>query len=195
MIIVGDVHGKVLRFNELLKKNGSKGSIQLGDFGYQSSHDWHINNLNGVSNKVVFGNHDWYPYLDKLHSTGDTEWIPEIDACTFRGALSINKHELMPRINYFENEELAWDVAKDVIELIKFHKPKVILSHTCPVSVRNHFFNFERPLFSVTEQAMQILFHEYQPDMWVFGHFHESKNEKINGTRFICLDELETLTI
>lgn len=48
---------------------------------------------------------------------------------------------------------------------------------------------------SQTRTMLQKMFEEHKPELWIFGHHHKSKDEVINGTRFICLDELETFEI
>jgi hypothetical protein len=35
------------------------------------------------------------------------------------------------------------------------------------------------------------MFDQWQPELWVFGHYHFSRNFKIGKTRFLCLNELE----
>jgi Icc-related predicted phosphoesterase len=42
---------------------------------------------------------------------------------------------------------------------------------------------------------LHMMFQEHQPKLWVFGHHHQSKDVQINGTRFVCLNELETMTL
>lgn len=195
MIIIGDIHGKLDSYHNIIKNNLNQDTIQLGDFGFLRHHDWHLKNLNSFKHQIVFGNHDWYPYLDKPYSTKNTSWIPEINACTFRGALSIDTHLRTTGIDWFPNEEMNYKECQNVIDEIKNHKPDIILSHTCPLLVKKQLFSFAKPLPSITEQAMNILFKEYQPKLWIFGHYHKSKNEIIEGTRFICLDELEIYKI
>jgi hypothetical protein len=56
IIIIGDVHTKVSKYFEIVKDNDE--SIQVGDFGFKTSHDWFINNMDSNKHKIVFGNHD-----------------------------------------------------------------------------------------------------------------------------------------
>jgi len=72
-------------------------------------------------------------------------------------------------------------------------KPKIIISHDCPNIVRKYFFNISDK--SLTTNGMQFMFDSYKPDLWIFGHHHKSKNEVIEGTKFVCLSELEWVII
>ena len=47
---------------------------------------------------------------------------------------------------------------------------------------------------SRTRQAFQAMFEAHQPDLWVFGHWHHSFDGVLDGTRFVCLNELEART-
>jgi len=35
----------------------------------------------------------------------------------------------------------------------------------------------------------------HKPDLWIFGHFHNSWTQTIQGTEFRCLAELETFNL
>jgi hypothetical protein len=48
---------------------------------------------------------------------------------------------------------------------------------------------------SLSRQAFNSMLQFHQPKVWVFGHWHRSFDNVINGTRFVCLDELETKEI
>ena len=68
-----------------------------------------------------------------------------------------------------------------------------MITHDCPHEARKQLFGIDEK--SITTNGLQAMFESHQPDLWVFGHHHKSKNELINGTRFICLTELETMVI
>lgn len=73
-------------------------------------------------------------------------------------------------------------------------RPKIVVSHDCPQSVMMQLFRY--PEKSQTRTMLEMMFQEHQPELWIFGHHHKSKDEIINGgTRFICLSELETFEI
>jgi hypothetical protein len=42
---------------------------------------------------------------------------------------------------------------------------------------------------------LEELFNIHKPELWVFGHYHVSRTVEEQGTRFVCLNELETLDV
>jgi hypothetical protein len=39
------------------------------------------------------------------------------------------------------------------------------------------------------------MFSIHKPDLWIFGHWHCDADEVIDGTRFICLNELSYVDV
>lgn len=189
MLIIGDVHGKVDSYWKLIQSESK--SIQLGDFGFTQQHEWHIKNCDPTKHKIVFGNHDDYSYFNYPHSLGNFSITPE-GIFTIRGAESIDKHHRTENISWWKEEELNWGEANEVIDNYKKTKPEVVISHDCPESVCIRYFGYHG---SFTRKLLQNLFEFHQPMLWIFGHHHKSKNDTIDGTRFICLNELETITL
>ncbi len=195
MILIGDTHGKVNQYWKLIQKNKKEDSIQVGDFGFLSQHNWFRNNLNTIQHNICFGNHDWLPFVNEQYSCGDTKYYPEQNLCTIRGGYSYDKHLRTIGIDWFPDEEMEYSRLKEVIEEIIAIKPKIIVSHTCPKKIALELFKYPHQDPSITEQAMQFLFEDYQPEFWIFGHHHRSVNKVINNTNFICLKELEIYKI
>lgn len=190
-LIIGDVHGKVDRYWNILQKHKSS-SIQVGDFGFKKEHDWHLANIDYSQHKINFGNHDDYTYLHKPHSLSNFS-ISKSGLMTIRGAYSIDKVYRTENLNWWANEELNYSEMQQAVDFYNFNKPKIIISHDCPHEVRKQLFGINDK--SITSNGLQIMFENHQPDLWIFGHHHKSKNEVINGTRFVCLAELETFLI
>lgn len=189
MLVIGDVHGKIDAYNAIVKDCGTK-TVQIGDFGFQKHHDWHLKNLNSTTHKVLFGNHDFYPYLHKPHClTSSFMKHPNLSLLFIRGAYSIDKHLRTEGIDWFDNEEISYSDFDLLLQLIEVWKPQVIVSHDCPKIVYEMFFDIHDK--SRTNQGLQACFEVHQPELWIFGHHHKSKDEFINGTRFVCLRELE----
>lgn len=190
MILIGDVHGLISQYNQTIQKipKGDK-SIQLGDFGFKKSHDWFLDNIDYNQHKVMFGNHDYYPYIDEPHSLGDFGVYEGI--FFIRGAWSIDHYLRILGRDLFHEEELTYTQFVACLELYEQVKPSIVISHDCPREVRKEMFNIYDK--STTSNGLQALFEVHQPDLWVFGHYHKSRKEIINKTEFICLDELETL--
>ena len=180
LLIIGDVHGKINEYWKILQKCDKRYySIQVGDFGFSKQHEWHLNNIDYSQHQINFGNHDDYTYLDKPHSLSNWS-ISTSGLMTVRGAYSVDKAYRTENVDWWANEELNYEEMQRAIDSYISNKPKIMITHDCPHEAR-------QSLFGITEN--------HQPELWVFGHHHKSKNEVINGTRFICLAELETMAI
>ena len=192
LIAVGDVHCKINAYHDIIKKYDCD-SMQVGDFGFDIEHQWHLDNVDNSKHKVNFGNHDDYNFLNKPHSLGDFSYIEKYNLLSVRGAFSVDQYKRTEGIDWFRNEELDYNEMNLAIDLCELKKPKIIISHDCPHEVRKHLFGIHEK--SITSNGLQGMFEVHQPDIWIFGHHHKKKNEIINGTRFICLAELEIFKI
>lgn len=189
MLIIGDVHGKTLKYQEIIK--GTDESVQLGDFGFKVAHDWVMGNVDTDKHKVLFGNHDYYPYIKYKHSITDTFFMDSTRSILYiRGAYSIDKALRVDGIDWFNNEELTFRDFYSIIDNITEWKPDTIISHDCPQLLYSMLGIQDKG--SITSQGLQGCFESWQPKLWVFGHHHRSKTVKIERTKFVCLAELES---
>ncbi len=188
MLIIGDVHGKVNDYWKIIQKYKDQHSIQVGDFGFKKEHEWFLGNIDCKKHKINFGNHDDSTYLNKAHSMGDYSFDQGI--MTIRGAYSIDKSFRTENIDWWANEELNYQEMQMAIDFYELNKPKIIISHDCPHEVRQYLFGINDK--SMTTNGLQSMFEIHQPDIWIFGHHHKSRNDIINKTQFTCLAELET---
>lgn len=196
---IGDVHGKVNELVKVVKScyNSTPRSqvLCVGDLGFNSKIkeiDEQLWLYSGHFFSVV-GNHDDVPNKDKWPYLGNFKWFPDQSIFTVRGADSIDKHLRTEGIDWFTNEELNYQEQLEAFDFYCKVKPRIVVSHDCPQLVMEQLFGY--PEKSQTRTMLQFMFIEHQPEMWIFGHHHKSRNEIIDGTRFICLAELETLTI
>jgi len=192
IIVIGDVHGKLKQYHDILKKYPKHSSIQVGDFGFQKHHDWHIENINGNQHKINFGNHDYYPYLFETHSLENYSLINN-EIMTVRGAFSIDRVNRTEGIDWFAYEELNYVEMQAAIDFYETNKPRIVISHDCPHKLRSLLFGIEAK--SITTNGLQAMLDIHKPELWVFGHHHTSVNELIDGTRFRCLAELEMMEL
>lgn len=191
LTVIGDIHGKVKEYQKIISNVDS--SIQLGDFGFRKEHNWHIANVDSNKHKIVFGNHDDTYFLDFPHSLGNTSWNAELSILTIRGADSIDRYRRCEGVDWFCDEELTYKQLLEAHNLCALYKPRIIITHDCPQEICASLFGITDR--SRTRQCLQSIFELHQPDLWLFGHHHRSKNISINGTNFICLSELETYTL
>jgi len=186
--IIGDVHGKIYEYKKII--NNSKFTIQVGDFGFKEEHQWHLMNVDSSKHKINFGNHDDYSFLHEKHSLSNYSIDKNNNLMTIRGAFSIDRRYRIEGRDWWANEELNYNEMLEVVDIYAKEKPKIVVSHDCPQIIRQHLFGVTEK--SITSNGLQTMFETHQPDIWLFGHHHRSKNVNINGTQFICLNELET---
>jgi len=208
VLIIGDVHGKVDSYVNLLEgyiENSESFSdefysVQIGDFGFRE----HYTKRNELFQEKSFpkekhfffgGNHDDYHELPSFH-LGDFGTLPFNENVFFiRGAHSIDKNARIKGRDWFSEEQLGFKESMKCLKKYKRKKPEIVLSHDAPSSVVECMFP-SKDLENVhTRNFLQELFEFHKPEVWIFGHWHENKEKEIEGTRFICLDELETHTL
>lgn len=196
MIIIGDVHGLTFQLSQKLKNYDIENIkiIQLGDFGFQKTHDWWIENMNTEIHKINFGNHDYFPYLNKSYSLGRFNFTFIEGLFTVAGATSIDKYLRTEGIDYFrEEDQIKFEQVNKLLDSYERIKPRFVITHDCPSFIREKLFSIydKQPIPTLLNEMFKI----HQPDFWVFGHHHRSKQIKIDKTQFICLGELEFLEI
>jgi predicted phosphodiesterase len=191
MIIIGDIHGKINQYKQLTNKYPE--TICVGDFGFKKQWDWLINdsNIDSVYHKINMGNHDYIPYVNCNYSLGN--WSYYKDIFTIRGADSIDKMYRIEGLNWFRDEEISYLKSYEILEAYERIKPKIVVTHDCPQIISEIEFNIYDK--SITRNLLQELFLIHQPNLWIFGHHHESIKKEIKNTIFICLNELETFDL
>lgn len=196
MRIIGDVHTKIARYAEIIST--CTDSIQVGDFGFKEEWDWLEENVS-LNHKINMGNHDYIPYLQKPHSLSN--WSFERGIFTIRGAHSVDAYKRNEGLDWFSNEELNYVETNEVFDNWERIKPNIVVSHDCPKSVAEALFGMpttginKQAFKSTTRELLQGLLEIHQPSIWLFGHHHKSNDETINGTRFVCLAELEYIDL
>lgn len=189
---IGDPHGKIDQLVDLIK--GQTGMfISVGDTGFEPQIEKLRQQFISEEFYSVVGNHDWIPERYSWPYMGDHCYFPEFSLFTIRGANSIDKHLRTEGLDWFSDEELNYKQQCEAYDVYVETKPKIVVSHDCPQSVMQSLFGYSEK--SQTRIMLEHMFQVHQPELWVFGHHHKSKDVNINGTRFVCLSELETLTI
>ena len=207
--IIGDVHGKFDKYIELTKQYPY--TVQLGDMGFNYSK---LYSLDHNYHRFFKGNHDNHDIQDEnnppcwLGEYGNIR-LNNVNFFYISGAWSIDhkqrqKYEPLWGKTWWENEELSYDTLNKAIDLYTKCQPQIMLSHECPQEVVRYVTNPEvtrdfgysgQVIRTRTNQALQACFDVWQPKVWVFGHFHTKFHRKINNTDFVCLPELDVLTI
>ena len=207
MIFIGDVHQQFETYLYILfkmqHKGGRKGadcSIQVGDMGIGFPADSKFRKDDIVwfppvndNHKFFRGNHD-DPYQCNLHSNylGDWGYLPDLNLFFVSGGFSIDYIYRTMGINFWEDEELEQSEMIKVLNSYEECKPKIVVSHECPLGVKIDFVTntWKFDTNSRTEILLHNMFEIHQPDYWIFGHHHQKKEMDKNGTHFVCLNEL-----
>lgn len=208
--IIGDVHQKIDEYIAITQE--AEYSVQLGDMGFDYSKideevDWRKHTFLG-------GNHDNYDIYESkcLLSLGDygyCQYANDIPFFFVRGAVSIDclgrvaDYILTGRKTWWEEEELSQAKLDSACKLYRRHTPDIMLTHDAPTSIKDmisnpkvmKMFGWPENLTCRTQHALEHMWQLHQPKLHVFGHFHQNFIKKVNGTTFICLDELEYIDI
>lgn len=199
MIVIGDVHGRFRAYERLCQTFGDRPTLQLGDMG--------IGFPSGGSPKCrrndwwFRGNHDNPEKSKELPNylgEGGTAHLDGVDFFYVPGAWSIDQKYRVEGSTWWREEELSVASLQSLQEAYTYVRPKVVITHDAPKpaaeAVLNRFrISTENPLpiyATRTGEALSAMFEYHQPDVWVFGHYHTDWHKKINGTKFICLNEL-----
>lgn len=214
LVFVGDVHGKFKAFIKIVSP--FRHSFCVGDVGFIYNE---LSVLHHYSHKMIAGNHDNYSarngeteyhkkyFMQPYHFLGDygVHTIPEYGEFFFvRGAWSIDRKHRIPGLSWWVDEELDRETGALALSFYQDIKPKYVVTHECPFEVLAHldldpefardFGHKDSCIKTKTNQLLQSMLDFHRPKLWIFGHFHKSFDKVIDGTRFICLPELGTLS-
>ena len=142
------------------------------------------------------GNHDNYDICwNYPHFLGDYGYtsLNRIEFFYYRGAYSIDRQYRTVGIDWWENEQVSIDQFMKARELYRTIKPKIVITHDCPQNIASMMLEpGQRVYENTTGWALQELLNIHEPNLWFFGHHHQSRTIQYGNTKFICLDELET---
>jgi hypothetical protein len=194
--MIGDVHGELLEYIKLAK--GAEYSLQVGDLGFDCMGLEQY--LSPQHHFVVGGNHDNYNTLNDgetfydqpphyLKDFGSLE-LPGVPKLFYvRGARSVDKDRRTAGHDWWPHEELNYRRMTDAITAYNEAKPDFVVSHECPAFLVNEVTRWKVPLRpSSTAFALESMFENHQPKVWIFGHFHNDWSMEFKGTYFRCLD-------
>lgn len=190
MIIIGDVHGKFDQYRQIVEAHSDSESIQVGDFGIGFGVEAPVS---PASHKFIRGNHD-DPDAARAHKNYLGEWGMTASGVFYiGGAKSIDRDGRLPGSTWWCGEELGWEELRTAIDAFARWKPRYVVSHAAPVSIAQRITHGTHR--STTEDALEEMFSKHSPRLWVFGHYHRPESIEQKGTRFVCLNELQTLEL
>lgn len=197
LTVIGDVHGHYDQYERMARKRDY--TVQLGDLGFKYNC---LKNLDADRHKVVGGNHDNYDIIHEfpnyLGDFGNCS-LGGVDFFFLRGAYSIDRDLRTIGVDWWPQEELSHESFEFAKDLYEQTLPKIVITHCCPHSIIPHFLHPSDASGKVyntrTDWALQELLEIHRPSLWIFGHYHISKSLEVKSTRFVCLNELETIEL
>lgn len=205
MLVIGDVHGKI---TEYLKKINSTedNTFQVGDMGI----GFHNSQLPKLAEKDLFirGNHD-KPALCKIHPNyaGEYGYGPTLKLFYAGGAWSIDKefrkeYESQTGVSiWWPDEELDVTQRENCYRMYVASKPEIVITHDAPDKAGEYVLksltiggNYYGKIATDTGTLLQKMFSFHQPKLWIFGHYHVDRAFEMEGTKFVCLNELSTFS-
>ena len=195
--VIGDVHGKYERYHRIVRRTEENPyTVQLGDFGFKYDT---LANVDSTKHLIIPGNHDNYDTCYNYpHFLGDYGYtsLNRIEFFYYRGAYSIDRIYRTIGIDWWENEQVGIEGFMKARELYRTTKPKIVITHDCPQNIAKLMLQPDQRIYeNITGWALNELLNIHQPDLWLFGHWHQSRTIKYGNTKFVCLDELETYDI
>lgn len=197
---IGDLHGrkKLEPYFEIVRRQTDFGNktFSLGDNGFFEEYQLALEFLSKIDpyheNHVwLQGNHDMhpangYPFVLGNHGVWN-------DIFYVRGAHSIDRNQRIEGIDWFREEELTTGQMNLAFDDYIMCKPKIMATHCAPKSITKLMFDITSN--ESTPNFLEALLEEHRPDFWIFGHHHRNQIFQKNGTTFVCLAELNTMTL
>ena len=192
LTLIGDLHGNAHLHGAIMV--ASERTLQVGDCGVDYAY---LEPYDAEAHKVLPGNHDHY---DRLKH--DPHFLPAFGTWNgiffVKGAWSIDRAYRTAGVDWWPEEEVTQEEMAEASALYRQLKPSIVVTHDGPPVMTRHlesiFPEFGR-IASRTSKLLDELWECHHPREWYFGHWHQSAERVIDGTRFRCLDVHEVLTI
>jgi len=186
---IGDIHADGAAYAAAVA--GVDESIQVGDLEIGIAREEDVGRWPcqpGSGHRFIRGNHDSppvcrnHPQFIESGAEGDMFFV--------NGAWSIDQDDREENKDWWPDEEHSQRDLDLLFEAWSNRRPRVMVSHDCPWRVSQELFQIigYSPGSSRTARTLQAMFDCHQPGVWVFGHWHKRRDQKIGATRFICLE-------
>jgi DNA repair exonuclease SbcCD nuclease subunit len=196
----GDVHGRWETFKTQMKDPRYSRGIQVGDLGigFNERLDYRDNLLETMSAhnvKFIRGNHDNPGHCSRYCSDRhieDGHYDSETETFFLGGAWSIDFAYRTPYVNWWPEEECSAASMLSFVEAYAESKPKIVVTHDGPpVATLPMFLNSDKSkLFpNNTIAFLELMFNLWEPELWVFGHWHRTRELTVGRTRFLCVGQ------
>jgi hypothetical protein len=212
---IGDVHGKTDQYQKMLQRRfDGQTTFQVGDMGVGFANQrGNFDEHGGLRPEImsrgrhlwIRGNHD-NPEVCRRQGdrgyAGDYGYIEDLELFFLGGAHSVDYQWRTPGRSWWEEEQLSYPELGKAFDLYLEKKPKYVATHDAPTAAVTWLLtscNFRlyklESAHQRTSLALQQMFDMHKPVEWVFGHYHISQSFDWQGTKFTCVNELDTYTI
>jgi hypothetical protein len=165
LALIGDIHGKWMRYASVLSQLDCDATLQIGDFGwgFPNFEPHRIENVEAAmiagDNMYFRGNHD-NPAECKAHEF----CIPDVTydfypgVFTLAGAFSIDYGRRTLGVDYWPDEELSYVQFSAAIDLYDAKRPDIVISHDAPESAAHELFHwYHKDYPSATRDALEAM--------------------------------------
>lgn len=200
-IFIGDVHGKYTQYKRIIKEH--QNTIQVGDMGVgfirwpngDAISNPPFDQMVATNARFIRGNHD-NPAVCYNHMQCIRDGTIEDGMMFIGGADSIDKAYRVEGYSWWPDEELSRQELDNMVTKYAQARPEIMVTHDAPqniaVMIHATLIQLKVPMtVTRTRDTFEQMLAIHRPRIWVFGHWHVSLDYLSEGTRFVCLNELE----
>lgn len=217
LLFIGDIHGNFHFLNECCYKVEKSLMVQVGDCGlgfhgipYEEEYLKKINNTCVQYNNhllLLFGNHDSrerFSFFREKNIYSNITFLDDYDLVKYKdktiqfigGAISVDRTGRKEGVSYWEDEGVIFnkEACKKVDILVTHTAP----SHCFPQQFNEMVYGWAREdaylIEDLTDEraVMDEIFKLCNPSLHLYGHFHSSWTERVNGcvSKLLDINEL-----
>lgn len=217
LLFIGDIHGDFHFLNECCYKVEKSLMVQVGDCGlgfhsttYEEEYLKKINNTCEQFNNqllLLFGNHDSrdrFSFFRQKNIFNNITFLDDYDVVKYKdktiqfigGAISVDRTGRKEGISYWENEGVVFN--RDACQKVDILVTHTAPSHCFPQQFNEMVYGWAREdaylIEDLTDEraVMDEIFKLCSPSLHIYGHFHSSCIERVNGcvSKLLDINEL-----
>lgn len=212
VLVVGDVHGRFDKLNQIINKKKPDMVLTTGDIAYYWPNINNIGKIKPGNTKVYLipGNHsDWDAFEEYVGRNKEfpIEVEKNIFQCPIGSSIEINNKKIV-FIGGADSIDKKWRIlgiswwAQEILNqydldyILQNNKSAdIILSHTCPkeFDVESVLRGMDGRYMKCTDPSRYVLskvLEELKPNKWFFGHWHLHTKGTYKNTEWMCLDAI-----